>query len=277
LTAGANDDPPFFLLATRLHLVREVDELIADIAGQLSETAPTLIVLDTLNRTLVGSESRDEDMSAYIAACDYIRERFKCAVLIVHHCGLETSRPRGHTSLIGAADAQIAVTKGDDGLIRAEVEYMKDGPDGAILGGRRVEVKVGVDENGKPITSCVVEDVDSSSLAALTTKTKRTGRPPRHRELMVQALENAISKAGVERPSPSSLEPIRAARIDTWRECYYELSPVAGDDKTKKDNRKRNFARAATALINKDPPIVGADGEHAWLVGGHQGDKRTPL
>jgi hypothetical protein len=263
LTAGADDDPPFLLLPTPLDLVGEIDTLITDIAAQLDRTAPILIVLDTLNRTLVGSESRDQDMSAYIAACDRIRARFKCAVLIVHHCGLNETRPRGHTSATGAADAQIAVSGRDD-LIIAKVEFMKDGPDGAVFAGRRVPVEVGVDENGKMITSCVVEDADSSE-AQGALAAKAGGRPPRERQLVLKALEKAIGRAGVEFHPSGSSQPVRAVTIDAWRECYYELSPVAGDDNAKKEARKKAFGRAVNALLKAKPPMIGIENEYVWV------------
>ena len=50
-------------------------------------------------------------MSAYIRAAEAIRDAFGCVVIIVHHCGYEGTRPRGHTSLPGAVDAQIAVVR----------------------------------------------------------------------------------------------------------------------------------------------------------------------
>jgi RecA-family ATPase len=50
-------------------------------------------------------------MSVYVLAADKIRDAFNCAVIIVHHCGHEGTRPRGHSSLIGAVDAQIAVKR----------------------------------------------------------------------------------------------------------------------------------------------------------------------
>jgi hypothetical protein len=36
---------------------------------------------------------------------EYIRDQFKCLVIIVHHCGIDETRPRRHTSLPGAVDA----------------------------------------------------------------------------------------------------------------------------------------------------------------------------
>ena len=143
--AGDNARPPFYLLATRLDLVDEVDQLVADIAAQFPNTSWKLIVIDTLNRTLVGSESKDEDMAAYIKAADQLRERFGGAVILIHHCGVDGSRPRGHTSLTAATDAQLAVKRNGDGVIIVTLEWMKDGPEGLELASRLVPVGIGDD------------------------------------------------------------------------------------------------------------------------------------
>jgi RecA-family ATPase len=113
---GAN--PCFYLITTRLDLAADADQLGSDIAAQLESKKCSAIVIDTLNRSLAGSESRDEDMGAYIKGADLIRERFHCAVIVIHHCGTNDARPRGHTSLTGAADAQIAV-KTASGVVTA--------------------------------------------------------------------------------------------------------------------------------------------------------------
>ena len=135
----------------RLDLVKEGDRLIEAIRAR---TSPRLSLrLDTLNGSLVGSEFKDEDMSAYIAVADRIREEFRCAVIIVHHCGVETSRPRGHTSLCGAADAQHAVKRiGKTSTLT--VEYMKDGEEGAILTSQLEMIDICLTPDAEPITSC---------------------------------------------------------------------------------------------------------------------------
>jgi hypothetical protein len=269
LSAGTDDDPPFLLLPSPLDLVNDVNTLIADIAAQLDGAVPIVIVLDTLNRTLAGSESRDQDMSAYIAACDRIRARFACTVLIVHHCGLNETRPRGHTSLIGAVDAQIAVSERGSDLIIAQVEFMKDGPDGAVFGGRRAPVEVGVDENGKAITSCVVEDVDTddvqSALAKSALHPKARGRPPKKRTLVFEALEKAIRRAAVEVHPSGYSDPVRAATLDAWRDCYYELDPVDGDEKAQ-EARKKAFYRGLNTLLQAEPPKIGSTPENQFWV-----------
>ena len=127
---------PFFLRPVTIDLVKENEELIAAIRTTLTNSPPVAVVLDTLNRSLAGSESSDTDMSNYVRAADAIRDAFSCSVLIVHHCGINNSRPRGHTSLTGAADAQIAVRRDINGSIGVTVEFLKDGEAGETIGSK---------------------------------------------------------------------------------------------------------------------------------------------
>jgi AAA domain len=157
------DRVPFFLEPVTLDLVQDHAALIAAVRTSMGSETPVTVVLDTLNRSLRGSESSDEDMTAYIKAADAIREAFECAVIIVHHCGLEGTRPRGHTSLTGAADAQISVKRDGQGTILVEVECAKDGPQGDLVASRLENVVVGTDEDGEDITSCIVVTADTPS------------------------------------------------------------------------------------------------------------------
>jgi AAA domain len=140
---------PFYLQPMTLDLVRDHAELMAAVRRQLGITAPALVVLDTLNRSLRGSENDSEDMAAYIAAADAIRLTFGCAVVVIHHCGIDGTRPRGSTALTGAVDAQLSVKR--------------DASDRVI-----VEVEVGKDQDGEPITSCVIEAVDVAPILAVS-------------------------------------------------------------------------------------------------------------
>jgi hypothetical protein len=138
-----------------LDLVRQVDDLIKAI--QATGICPAVVPLDTLNRSLRGSENSDEDMGNYIKAADAIREAFNCAVIIIYHCGIEGTRPRGHTSLTGAADAQLACRRDRNNNVELKVEWMKDGDsEGQIVTSTLKSVEVGQDADGEPITSCVV-------------------------------------------------------------------------------------------------------------------------
>ena len=94
-------------------------------------------------------------MSAYLRAAEAIRDAFGCVVIIVHHCGLDETRPRGHTSLPGAVDAQIAVVR-EGNTVTVTVEHMRDGPEETFVTCIAKSVDVGVDANGKILNSLVM-------------------------------------------------------------------------------------------------------------------------
>jgi hypothetical protein len=116
-------------------------------------------------------------MAAYIKAADAIREAFDCALVIIHHCGVDGTRPRGHTSLAGAVDAQIAVSRDEatDKLV-SKVEWMKDGTEGDVIASRLQVAELGPDEDGQPITSCVIVPAESETNKPSAKSNKRESK-----------------------------------------------------------------------------------------------------
>jgi RecA-family ATPase len=130
--AKYEDEVPFYLMPVRIELVQDHPALIAAI--KVLGIKPAGIAIDTLNRSFTGSESSDTDMTAYVKSADAVRAAFECAVCVVHHCGYEGTRPRGHTALLGAHDALIAVRREAEGKpIIAEVQELKDGRAGTVV------------------------------------------------------------------------------------------------------------------------------------------------
>lgn len=79
---------------------------------------PTLVVIDTLARSMTGGdENSAQDMGLAVAAAEGIRAEFGCHVLLVHHKPAGASKTRGSTALPGAADTLIDVTKDNDHII----------------------------------------------------------------------------------------------------------------------------------------------------------------
>jgi hypothetical protein len=109
------DDAPFYLLDVSIDLIADHKALISAIHDQI-RGAPAVIVIDTLNRALMGDENKSDDMAKFIRAADTVRTAFNCLMLLIHHCGIAGNRPRGHTSLAGADDVQIAIEKDKDGI-----------------------------------------------------------------------------------------------------------------------------------------------------------------
>jgi hypothetical protein len=148
-------DVPLYVVPGQADLIKEHKLLVRDIATQLHNSKPAVVVLDTLNRSLHGSESSDVDMPAYVRAAEAIREAFGCVVIIVHHCGWNETRPRGHSSLPAAIDAQIAVVREGD-VLTITMEYMRDGPEDVEETSTVQSIAVGHDQRGKELTSLVL-------------------------------------------------------------------------------------------------------------------------
>jgi hypothetical protein len=247
---------PFYLIATRMGLAKDHAELITAIKRDLGEDVkPVVIVLDTLNRSLEGSESDDKDMAAYIRAGDAVREEFGCAVIIVHHCGIDGSRPRGHTSLTGAVDAQLAVKRDGSGNVVVTVEWMKDGPEGEVIVSRLEQVEVGQDPDGDPITSCVVVPVDGPA----PTPDKPKGLP-KAAKTALRALREATDEVGEVPPASNHIPAaMRVVTFDQWRDYAYRLGISTGEERA----RRLAFQRATEQLIGDGR--VGVWDEQAWL------------
>jgi hypothetical protein len=251
-------DIPFFLEPVTLDLVNDHPALIAAIKER--NVAPVMVVLDTLNRSLRGSESSDQDMSAYIRAADAIRETFNCAVVVVHHCGINGSRPRGHTSLQGACDAQLAVTRDSNENIIVTVEEMKDGPHGDVVASRLDPVEVGVDEDGEKITTCVVVPAEKSP-------NKKASRWSRGLTVFHDAALEASLKHGRDHHPAGDGPLVKACLVSDVRTEHKRLYVHTGEGDRSEAERKA-WRRALKAA--RDGHLIGAEntkGEDLlWLL-----------
>jgi AAA domain len=252
------DPVPFFLVAAQMNLVKDHVALVEAIKLQLGNTMPVAVVLDTLNRSLHGSESEDKDMAAYIQAATVIREAFNCAVIIIHHCGVSGDRPRGHTSLTGAADGQIAVKRDGAGYVVATVEWMMDGPEGATIASKLEQVEVGVDDDGDAITSCVVLPVEDRPAEATPTSKARL---PKAAQIALRALGEAIEECGEEPPASNHIpDKVKTVTEDRWRQYAYRRGISTGEGRAK----QQAFKRAHAHLIASQH--VGEWDGQIWLA-----------
>jgi hypothetical protein len=133
--------------------VQDLSDSIRDEGG-----AGGIVVIDTLNGASPGADENDSrDMGRLIAAAKALEAAVGGLVLLVHHTGKDASRGlRGHSSLLAALDAAIEVTRDGD---RREwrLAKSKDGRDGEAHPFRLVEVELGVDAYGDPVSSCVID------------------------------------------------------------------------------------------------------------------------
>jgi len=122
---------------------------------------PKLVIVDTLARNFgPGNENSTEDMNRWIANIDrFIREEFRCCVVLVHHTGHgHLARGRGSSVLPAALDWEYSVSKNDEELewsLDLEQTLVKDGrpftPMRFLF--QETEFHHLLDEDGLPTTS----------------------------------------------------------------------------------------------------------------------------
>ena len=89
---------------------------VEDVCAAAKALGAKLVVVDTLARAIAeGDENTADDMGAPIAVLDRVREATGAHVMLIHHTGKDEARGiRGHSSLNGAADMTLHVTKDGD-------------------------------------------------------------------------------------------------------------------------------------------------------------------
>lgn len=152
---------------------------LADIeaeANKISDTghAPKLIIIDTLNRNFGdGDENSTLDMTKFINGIDRLSYRLKCAIIIVHHSGLsDTKRSRGSSALLGAMDFEYSCKlSGSAGkkFITLTSTKTKDHapPDPKVF--EPVNIQIGTDNDGNPISSVALVETSTSTNNKLST------------------------------------------------------------------------------------------------------------
>ena len=239
------------------NLVKDHTQLVREVREQIGEMIPRIVVLDTLNKSLPGSESKDVDMAAYIRAAEVIRDAFDCLVIIVHHCGWDESRPRGHSSLPGAVDVQLKVERHENSLV-VEVELMRDGPEGTRVNLEAQEVVVGMDEKaGKPLTSLVLVAADKP----VEIVKSKGGRPDRVTPVFDRAFTIAL-KAHGETFQPHAGTPVFAVGEEHVRGFFNRYFLDGAGDEAKSVRGRREAFRRALEKQQDEGRILGERDNH---------------
>jgi hypothetical protein len=257
-------DVPFFVISTKLALVTDYNDLIRDIKAQLPKGATVAaIAIDTLNRSMRGSESNDQDMTAYVNAADAVKEAFNCAVPIIHHSGVDGERPRGHTSLTGAVDCQVKVKRNEARNVVATVEYMKDGIEGEEIISNLLTLTIGREESGEDITSCVVEAVDKK----LAGKGKKlTDAQYKFMECVFAALNDfGVPTAAANLPNlPKTVNKV--VDFKHIRAIFHARTPQTDEDDEKHTSRTRTHLSRSSKDM-QSARVVGFQAPFMWFTG----------
>jgi len=120
----------------------DANKLMSEIDGIVQEVGePKLIILDTMDRTLAGSDSDDKDVAAYLTVCDEVRLKYGATVIVVHHVGHNhQERARGSTRLKGRLDSEYRVEMWGDFKLILTPTKMKDAEEPAPMSFLKVTI-----------------------------------------------------------------------------------------------------------------------------------------
>ena len=132
-----------------------------------------LVIVDTFAQVMVGAnENAGEDVGKALKHCREIHKHTGAMVVLIHHAGKDSSKgARGWSGLRAASDVEIEVNRADEAR-SATVTKLKNGQDGATFGFKLNTIQVDFDEDGDPITSCIVEYVDGAKKVVPKVKPK---------------------------------------------------------------------------------------------------------
>jgi hypothetical protein len=95
-------DIPFYLSSDRIVLPQDGAAVVKSIREEFPDVRPGIVVLDTLNRSIVGSENDPADMGSYVRAADMIREAFRGYITAWFRTVMVWTPFAGHAGLAGA-------------------------------------------------------------------------------------------------------------------------------------------------------------------------------
>ena len=192
-------------------------------------------------------------------SADVVRDAFECAVIVIHHCGHGGDRPRGHSALLGAYDALIAVKRDAADHVVAELEGSKDGAAGLQLVSLLKQVEIGIDDDGDPVTTCVIEPAYGACVAGAAAEAAKTVPPTKR--LLLDVITEVSGDAGVDiRPFVDG-PLIKAVSAELVRARYYSrVAEKPKDDDTPEklaERQRKSFNNAVKDLLDRELITAG--------------------
>lgn len=252
------DIPDFHLLPKGVNFCstkEDAEEIIKEInilGGKVE-----IVFIDTLSRAMAGGdENSPVDMGAFVKNCDLIRQETPAAAGIVHHTGKDATKgSRGHYSLVAAVDTEFAVTN-TNGTVTVEITKQRDGERGATYSATLKVIDIGIDDEGKPITSCVLIQTEGE------TPKKKKPTVSGRQERALDILHRLTREEGIQGVPKDGMQEITFVRLDDFRAALKDENIVASDDP---DSVRRGISAVIEALNNKE--ITATYKDMIWTTG----------
>ena len=185
-----------------------------------------------------GNENAPDDMGALVRSLDRLRDELHCHVCAVHHTGKDNARgSRGYSLLHCSVDTEIEVTRdANTGISTATVTKQRDVKTEGSVSLRLRRVQLGIDDDGEPVTSCVVERAEPQPRPAK----KLTGAA----KIAFDQLCNCLADHAQEIP-PSRHVPtgVQGVTLGLWR-GYLENAGIVN----RKGSPREQFRRVRVTL-----------------------------
>ncbi len=247
--------PAFVLVGGVSDLFTSAGQAV-ELLQSVRERKPAVVVIDTLAAAFPGlRESESDDMGRVIAFARQLATGADGApgpaVILVHHTPKAGDTPRGHSSLNGAADVVILLTRDEDsGIVSARLTKNRNGPAFGVEMAFQIEsALIGLDEDGDDISAALTVEVEASSLR------KERGLSGQVRTCLVH-LDTLILDAGPDvQAAPAELVlagvPLGgcAGVLTAAWQAACELHGASGAEAA--DSRAKAFRRAKKALLER--------------------------
>ena len=170
----------------------------------------TVVYIDTQNQAAPGiDENSNKDMSLLLEGAKNLAEACGGLCVLLAHTGTTVDgRPRGHNSQTAAMDGQMEVKR--TGRVRTWlVAKAKDGIDGGEHGFSLYLVDLGEDDDGDPVSSCVIDAAE-----------KEQPRPKQMTGGARQAVHAYYAAADDGKWLSDGNGGVLGVSVTAWREAY---------------------------------------------------------
>ena len=224
--------------ASESHIIREAKAL----ERQCGEPVG-VIVIDTLARALGGESENDADVvAAVMARIDRIKHATGAAVLLVGHPGKDQTKGlRGSYALPAGLDVVIHVERERQAAERTvTLEKARDGEEGPLGGFTLKPVHLGLDQDGEPVTSCVLVPTEPSKAAK-----PKMPKADSAADLALKELDHVLLAGGGKHvPHDRIPDGAECVTADAWRAACKRKGLSTGEP----ESERKAFNRAQKDL-----------------------------
>ena len=246
-------------------LTSAINELVAQIDEPLE-----IIILDTLMRMSGGNfnENSSEDMGGFISQTGKLQQLYNCALMVIHHSGKHIKGLRGHSSLLGAVDTELEITRQDSVINSADpsvignailtVSKQKDGADSIVVGIEVVLVEIGTSSLGFEITTSLAIRQNQDIAGSNPKGSKNNAGSGGNQKIEMDSLYKAIKAKGSYRVVDGTSR--FGVSLDDWKDEFWSMKGCTEDDKAA---FKKAWLRARERLVAVNKVVIGSG--WVWL------------